>query len=92
MGAYLPNMILVFHVNYTKLSIDMFVLLVHRKFYITCHVIYVKIFIIQTQNLALDLVTLCSHKFKSFISKLGFNLKYLTRISGLIYMDINFSM
>jgi len=78
--------------DYTKLSIDMFVLLVHGKFYVTCHVIYVKICILQTQNLTLDLVTLCSHKFKIFISKLRLNLKYLTRILGLTYMDINFSM
>ncbi len=70
----------------------MFVLLVHGKFYVTCHVIYVKIYIIQTQNLALNLVTLCSHKCKSFTSKLRYNLKYLIRILGLIYMDINYSM
>jgi hypothetical protein len=90
MGAYLPNMILMFYVNYTKLSIDVFVLLVHGKFYVTCHVIYVKIYIIQTQNLVLDLITLCSHKFKSFIPKLRFNSKYLIKKLGLIYMDIIF--
>ncbi len=70
----------------------MFVLPIHGKFYVTCHVIYVKIYIIQTQNLALDLVTLCSHKCKSFISKLRYNLKYLIRILGLTYMEINYSM
>lgn len=70
----------------------MFVLLIHGKFYVTCHVIYVKNYIIQTQNLALDLVTLCSHKCKSYISKLRYNLKYLIGILGLIYKDINYLM